>query len=116
MTCRFPVVDIPPEFLPSLDSLVYSPLLPSDAYKDNTLPMDVSNCTQYQQPPGTELPQISFNVGFLLDGVTDFVDMGGINVFPPPNVCFNDSMITYRSNVMTLTVRYIHIHATYGTF
>lgn len=104
--CRFPVIDIPRNFLPYLDSLSYVPLFPPDKFIDKTDSTPSSPCPKYQKPSTAQASSpISFRVGFLLDGVKDFTDMGKINVFPPPNICVNGTVITYRGKNMTVTVR-----------
>jgi hypothetical protein len=105
MICRFPVIDVPHNFLPYLDSLDYVPLLPSNySINKNYSTLD-SPCPKYRKSSPDKSLKISFVAGFLLDGVRDFIDMGAINVFPPPNFCFNGTVITYQGKKMTVTVR-----------
>ena len=86
MRCAFPAVDIPDELQPLLDRKPY-------VNQDNT--SDDLACSQFSQ----DLQQavlsydITFTVGILFDGYANYSRYTAVNVYPPPDICFNETFI-----------------------
>jgi hypothetical protein len=107
MVCSFPALDVPPLFLGLLDLQPYTPSVPYGQAPtgDDVDPiLNPPKCPLYQRTNSLKAEQIDFVIGFVFDGwKTTYVD-DVLEVYPPPNICFNSSLQIYDGNDMEIVV------------
>jgi hypothetical protein len=109
MVCSFPALAVPTLFLGLLDSLPYTPFVSDDEMSTDDDVIPILKCPLYQQTTSLKAKQISFLVGFVFDGWKTTYGDDVIEVYPPPNICFNSSLQIYDGNDMEIAVSWRHV-------
>jgi hypothetical protein len=107
MICLFPTLDILPLFIELLDSLPYTP---SEFYGEIPTGQQIvpvvkpPECSDFELKNTLKAKEITFGVQFLFDGWKTTYTDEVIEVYPPPDFCFNSSLIVFNGYDMEITV------------
>jgi len=91
MSCLLPIMDVPTEILPLLDT---EDFIPTPPFGDSLPPRDNSTCdVSSDQQSAPAVYTVQFTVGFTFDYYNSYIDYEPINVYAPPSFCLGARLV-----------------------